>query len=253
MKNIKVFTFLTLLFFLGFVAVAKAYVSSSTNYRINQDSINIGGLDTSSSTNYYIKDTIGEVGTGTSTSSNYYTKAGYRQMVDGYISISSPTSISLSPSIDTSAGGSATGSGTWTVNTDSASGYSLSIRASDDPAMQSGANSIADYTPSTAGTPDYSWGLVSATSEFGFSAYNIGGQVDKYKNNGSSCNTGSNITSQKCWYGLSTSNETLVNRSSSTVAGGDDTVVNFQAEISAGSSQAAGTYTATIEVTAVVN
>lgn len=51
---------------------------SSTNYYINWDSINIGGTDYSSSTNYYISDTIGEISTGWSSSTNYWISSGYR-------------------------------------------------------------------------------------------------------------------------------------------------------------------------------
>ena len=52
---------------------------SSTNYEIDWDSMNIGGEDTSSSTNYQIRDTLGEIGTGVSSSLNYEARAGYRQ------------------------------------------------------------------------------------------------------------------------------------------------------------------------------
>jgi hypothetical protein len=51
---------------------------TSTNYSINWDSLNSGGEDTGSSTNYHLRDTIGEQATGY-TSSTYYTiSAGYR-------------------------------------------------------------------------------------------------------------------------------------------------------------------------------
>ncbi len=52
---------------------------SSTNYEIDWDSMNIGGEDTSSSTNYQIRDTLGEIGTGVSSSASYEVRAGYRQ------------------------------------------------------------------------------------------------------------------------------------------------------------------------------
>jgi len=52
---------------------------SSANYQINWDSLNIGGEDTSSSTNYSIRDTLGEISTGSSSSTNYGIRAGYRQ------------------------------------------------------------------------------------------------------------------------------------------------------------------------------
>ncbi|MBD3252017.1 hypothetical protein GF380_06250 [Candidatus Uhrbacteria bacterium] len=52
---------------------------SSTNYAIEWDSINSGGEDSSSSTNYQLRDTVGEHGTGISSSENYTLGAGYRQ------------------------------------------------------------------------------------------------------------------------------------------------------------------------------
>jgi hypothetical protein len=52
---------------------------TSTNFQINFDSINSGGTDFSSSTNYQVNDTLGEQGTGYSNSGNYLLHAGYRQ------------------------------------------------------------------------------------------------------------------------------------------------------------------------------
>jgi len=55
------------------------HAMSSTNYLINWDSINIGGSDYSSSTNYQMLDTLGELATGRSSSTNFQISAGYRQ------------------------------------------------------------------------------------------------------------------------------------------------------------------------------
>lgn len=52
---------------------------TSTNYEINFDAISSGGSDFSTSTNYWLHDTVGEQGTGYSSSSNYLLHAGYRQ------------------------------------------------------------------------------------------------------------------------------------------------------------------------------
>jgi len=64
--------------------IASVYISSvnamtSTNYQIQWDSINSGGTDFSSSTNYSLHDTVGEQATGYSSSTNYTVHAGYRQ------------------------------------------------------------------------------------------------------------------------------------------------------------------------------
>lgn len=56
-----------------------AHAMTSTNYAINWDSVNSGGDDMSSSTNFILRDTIGEQAVGPSTSTNYSMRAGYRQ------------------------------------------------------------------------------------------------------------------------------------------------------------------------------
>lgn len=55
---------------------------TSTNFEIRSDSINSGGNDNSTSSNYQLRDTIGEQATGLSTSTNYALSAGYRQSDD---------------------------------------------------------------------------------------------------------------------------------------------------------------------------
>ena len=231
---------------------ARAYVMESSSYRIEKDSVNSGGLDTSTSTNYSLADTIGEAGTGPSGSTNFNIYAGYRQMAETYLTLTAPAgNIALSPDLGGVSGGTANGNGTWTVETDNLAGYTLSIKATSSPALVSETSSFADYTPVAAGTPDYDWGLASANSEFGFSPYNASSQIDKFKNDGGDCAIGANISDGQCWYGLSTSNETIVNRSSYTDTDGEDTKINFRAEI--GGLQAAGTYTASMVVTAVSN
>ena len=55
---------------------------TSTNFEIRFDSLNSGGTDNSTSTNYGMYDTLGEQGTGYATSTNYSLHAGYRQADD---------------------------------------------------------------------------------------------------------------------------------------------------------------------------
>jgi len=55
-----------------------ALAMTSTNFQILWDSVNSGGEDTSSSTNFRLRDTVGEHGTGIGSSSNYQLSAGYR-------------------------------------------------------------------------------------------------------------------------------------------------------------------------------
>lgn len=62
---------------LAFVPTA-VLAMTSTNYQILWDSVNMGGVDNSTSTNYLLRDTLGEHGTGFSDSENYRIGAGYR-------------------------------------------------------------------------------------------------------------------------------------------------------------------------------
>lgn len=54
---------------------------SSTNYRIDWDTISTGGSDSSSSATYGLRDTIGNAAIGGATSTTYQLLAGYRQGV----------------------------------------------------------------------------------------------------------------------------------------------------------------------------
>ncbi len=63
---------------LSYLNVLSVHAMTSTNFQILWDSVNIGGDDISSSTNYRLRDTVGEHGSGTSTSENFRLSAGYR-------------------------------------------------------------------------------------------------------------------------------------------------------------------------------
>lgn len=239
---------------LSLAATASAYVMGSNNYRIQFDSINSGGSEIGSSANYNLSDTVGEVGTGDMSSTNYAMHAGYRQMNESYISLTIPGSVSMSPNISGVVGGIANGNDTWTVKTDSPAGYNLYIKAANSPAMTSGANYFADYTPVGASIPDYDWNILSANSEFGFSPYNPISQASRFKNNGVDCASGSNVIDGDCWYGLATSNVQIVNSVSATPVAGENTKINFRAEVrSSNGFQIAGSYNATVVITAIAN
>lgn len=67
------------IFLLGSLLFAwPAFAMDSTNYQIHWDSVNSGGDDVSSSTNFRMRDTIGEQATGFSSSTVYRLSAGYR-------------------------------------------------------------------------------------------------------------------------------------------------------------------------------
>ncbi|MFA6171758.1 MAG: hypothetical protein WCW77_03805 [Patescibacteria group bacterium] len=234
-----------------FAFKANAFVMSSSNYRLEKDSINSGGLDQSSSDNYGLMDTVGEAGTGESQSAQFNIKAGYRQMDETYLSLTVSTDISLSPSLGGLTGGTAAGSGTWKVKTDSASGYTLTVKTNLNPAMNSATASIANYTPAADNKPDYAWSVVGLSNEFGYSPYNALSQAAKFKNDTSACSAGQTITDGACWYNLSLTPETIAYKTSMTDIAGEDTKINFKAEIK--TLQPSGTYSAKVVVTAATN
>ncbi len=251
-KHMLLVFFLVMVFLITSLGQISAYTMGSTNYRMQSDSLNTGGLDTGTSASYKLQDTIGETATGDSTSATYKLKAGYRQFDASTISISSPSDVTMSPSIAGVTGGTGNGSAVWTVITDNPAGYKLDIKASTNPALKYNSYSFADYTPS-GGDPDYSWSIDSADSEFGFTPEGSD-IVAKYKDNGSdTCATGSDMTADKCWMGFSTSDETISQSGSGNSPTGTETTVKIRAQSGSAHLQAAGDYTATITVTAVTN
>jgi hypothetical protein len=227
---------------------AFAQVMSSGNYSIQSDSINFGG-GLSSSTNYAQESTFGEIATGPSQSSNYLLKAGYQQMHEVYLAISSAADVAMSPSIDGTIGGTSNGSTAVTVTTDNAVGYALYIKASSSPALVSGVNFFADYIPSGV-NPDFSFSVAATAAEFGFSPEGAD-IVQEYLDDGINCNTGVLENSNSCWNGLSTSDELISQSTLPNHPGGTQTAIKFRAESGNSNSQLAGTYTATTTLTAV--
>jgi hypothetical protein len=233
---------------LSSLSVSFAQVMQSSNYSIQSDSINFaGGLSTS--TNYTLESTAGEVGTGYSSSTNFALGAGYQQLNEVYIALSGSNNVAMSPSIPGVSGGIANGSTTVTVTTDSPSGYSLSIEAEGTPAMQKGADTIADYVP--VGDPDFTFTTGAADAHFGFSPE---GEdiVQRFKDNESVCNgVGTEDTQFACWDGLSTTAQEIAATTNPNHPIGATTTVRFRVGVGGSVVQPPGTYTATTTITAL--
>jgi hypothetical protein len=226
--------------------VAFGYVSSSTSYRIQNDSINIGGT-LSTSTGYRVEDTVGEDMSGVSASASYNIKAGYQQMQQTYLAVSAPGNVTLSPNIPATGGGAANGQAIWTIVTDNISGYTASLSSTAAPALVSGANIFSDYT--VAGVnPDFSFSVLANTSEFGFSPE--GTDVSsRYRDDGANCNAGVGETADRCWDPLQMGGSTVALRTIPNNPSGSSLTVKFRAESGASNVQAAGSYTATATLT----
>lgn len=166
--------------------------------------------------------------------------------VDSGITISSGSDVTMSPNLGVSSNTS-TGSSSWIVKTNHATGYSLAVKASSSPALVSGSNSFADYTEGITGTPEV-WSLATGAKEFGYSAY--GDDVlDATWGAGSSCGSGATIPNDLKYLGTKTTDKIIATRNVVTPTSGVTTNICFAAEqkdIYAPS----GTYTATITATA---
>ncbi len=223
---------------------------SSNSYAVQADSINFaGGL--SSSASYAVQDTAGEIGSGVSTSTNYQVNAGYQQMFQSYIALSPPAATSTLPSVSGLVGGASLSSSTWVVTTDNSAGYALSISASQSPAMQGDhGDNVADYVPVAGSVPDFDFTILPSQSAFGFSSYGADASA-RFLNNSSVCGVGVFNTLNNCWDGFSTSPKVIAQGLNSNVPSGASTTAIYQVQIGSARNQTAGSYSATITVTAV--
>ena len=220
---------------------------SSSNYKIQSDSINFGGGG-SNSGSYSLQDTVGEIATGISSSTNYVMKAGYQQMRDVVLAVVPPSNVTM-PAIGGVTGGTADGSTNFKVTTDDAAGYTATIQASTSPALQSVTSNLSDYVPSS-GNPDYAFTYAATSSVFGFTAEGTD-IVQRFKDDGSHCNAGAGDTAYACWDGLSTSPKTIVTRTSANQPSGTITTLRFRAASGSSHVQPDGQYIATTTVTVV--
>ncbi|MFH0846068.1 MAG: hypothetical protein V1851_01565 [Patescibacteria group bacterium] len=163
--------------FLVFLALnTQAFVSSSSNYRLQSDSVNTGGI-LSTSPNYRMEDTVGELATGDSAGTDYKIFAGYQQMQESNLSVSAPSDVVM-PGL-TLTQNTSVASTTWNVITDNAAGYSTTVYTEvsalcGDRDGQGALDSLCD-TNTGESFGDYSltkslWD-VSNDYKFGWSAY----------------------------------------------------------------------------------
>lgn len=232
--------------FFGFSKMILADYMQSSTYRIQSDSLNLGGADGSSAT-YKLNDTLGEIATGDSNSSTYNMHAGYWQMQSSSISISSPTDLIMT-SMSGLSGGSSEGTMSWIVTTDNAAGYSMTIASTTTPSLKSAVDSLADYVPAGV-DPDYDFNNLPANSSFGFSPEGTE-VISRFKDNGIICNTGSSETTGKCWDGLSVTPKIIAGSTTSNMPTGGNVTVRFRAESGANHIQTSGQYNVTIVATA---
>jgi hypothetical protein len=169
--------------------------------------------------------------------------------------------VTMSPSIPGLTGGTANGVTQVRVYTNNATGYSMTIAASGTPAMQgvSQGGTIPNYTSAVTGVPDFTFSVGANTGEFGYtvSASTTSDLAQKFLDNGTTCNVGSadTSTSASCWYGLSTTATSTINRTTPTAASGATTTLFFRTQITSNPvpSIAEDIYIATTTLTATTN
>ena len=167
-----------------------------------------------------------------------------------------PDLVILDPSINGMTGGSASQNALVHVLTNNPHGYTLMIRASTSPALQSSSSGafFPNYTTAVSTTPDYDWSISLSESAFGFTADGPD-IVQLYRDNGSICNQpfdwGSPST---CLSPLATTNANISRTDvSNETVGGASTSLEFRAESGAGNAQTSGVYQAPVIITAYMN
>jgi hypothetical protein len=252
-NDVKFFMLFACLACLLFATNIFAAVMSSTNYKIQSDDLSPSGGQWSSA-NYIFKDTLGEFSTGRADSDSFNVRAGYQEMQEVFISISSPGNAVMKPDIQGISGGTAATSSAFYVITDSSSGFNLKINASSVPAMQlvgDPTHYFSDYPT----TPTYNWNVAPGNSQFGFTI-EPGTEADVsegFLDNGAACGSGS-YHADTCWSGFKgTDLTTIINRTSRTSDNpGELETVKFQAQ-SNDNFLLSGSYSATITITASSN
>ena len=242
-----VLTIVTLLLITSVLFVS-AQTRTSTNYQLQSDSINFGG-GLSDSVSYSLEGTAGEVATGLSDSASYSLRAGYQQMQAIFISLAGGEDVVMLPALPGITGGEANASSTFTVVTDSAAGYSLTIQASNNPAMQRlDGVSIANYTPTS--TADFAFSVPTASAEFGFSPEGVD-VASAFLDNGVVCGVGSTDTALSCWAPILDSATEMSRGTASNHPDGATTSIYYRVGITNGAVVPEGEYTATTTVTAL--
>jgi hypothetical protein len=233
---------------LSLLQTGSAQVMGSNNYKMQSDSVNAGGTF-SESNNYKLEDTAGELATGDATSATYNLRAGYQQMQEVYLSMTAIDDVTLTPSLGGLTGGTSTGSTSFVVTTDSSSGYNVTIQALNSPAMQNGANSIVDYTPSGL-VPDFLFTTGANEAHMAYSAEGVD-IAERFQDAGSVCGVAGSDTPNRCFDGLSTTPVEVVRRTSGNHPDGATTTILFTVGIGGNASVAEGVYTATTTITAL--
>ena len=169
------------------------------------------------------------------------------QVVTPGITISSPSDITMTPLSITQ--NTAVGFATWTVTTNNALGYALTLNASTNPALQgSGGRMFTDYATSSPST----WSVTSAY-KFGFSVRGTDVNTTTFGTDTDCINTTDVPSATLKWRGFYGTNPiTVATTTVPTTTTGSATTMCVATEQN-GTFAPSDTYTATITATAATN
>ena len=169
------------------------------------------------------------------------------------VTISNGSDTTMTPNLGVTSDRSV-GSSSWSVATNSATGYTLAVKASTNPALRNGStDNFTDYTEATPGTPDVWGGVAVSAKEFGYSAYGTDTSTATWGTSLDCGNTSSGVPAAAQKYrGFSTSDVTISSRNGVTPNAGITTNICFAAQQNSVYA-ASGTYTATITATATAS
>lgn len=169
-------------------------------------------------------------------------------MQEVYLSLTGVSDVSMAPNLGL-AGGTALGSTSFNVITDSPAGYSVSVVASHSPAMQSSFGTIPNYVPAGL-VPDFAFTSTASQAFFGFSPEGSDITI-RYKDDGVACGIGTLDTSAACWDTLGTAEQIIASGNVSNHPSGATTTIQFRITLGSGAAVTAGLYTATTTITAL--
>ncbi len=184
------------------------------------------------------------------------------QTVTTEIAFQTPaTNIVLSPSIDVSLGGQASGETQVVVITNDHLGYSMTVTASSSLGMIGNASTtlyIPAYVTSTPGTPDFTFTTPVNTAYYGYTveASSTSDLATAFKDDSANCGViAGSDTADRCWISASTIPYTVINRSSVTPLSGATTTLKFLVVINSNPNPGIpnDTYVATTTLTATAN
>lgn len=184
-----------------------------------------------------------------------------QQITDEISFLVQPSNVTMQGSLTGITGGYATGTTKVVVRSNDPQGYNMRLffaTTSSGHSMQASSTAyISDYTPASAGVPDYNWITNSsgASAEFGYSVTaSSSAEIDQsFVNNGTLCNVAGTNDANKCWMNPSTSPEMIINSSAPSIS--STTTINFKVAVPSNPSPAlpAAYYTATGTLTATNN